>query len=68
MEGRENGATGMGHGASMERGAGDHGSTRTTEIYTNVSRRNLIQVRSPIEDPDIRQGRLVMRGTRCEVQ
>ena len=30
-----------------------HRSTRTTEIYTHVSRRNLIQVRSPIEDLDI---------------
>lgn len=27
-----------------------HRSTRTTEIYTHVSRRNLILVRSPIED------------------
>jgi integrase/recombinase XerD len=31
-----------------------HKSTRTTEIYTHVSRRNLIQVRSPIEDMDVR--------------
>jgi integrase/recombinase XerD len=31
-----------------------HRSTRTTEIYTHVSRRNLIQVRSPIEDMDVR--------------
>ncbi len=31
-----------------------HKSTRTTEIYTHVSRRNLIQVRSPIEDIDVR--------------
>ena len=30
-----------------------HKSTRTTEIYTHVSRRNLVQVRSPIEDLDI---------------
>lgn len=30
-----------------------HKSTRTTEIYTHVSRRNLIQVRSPIDDMDI---------------
>jgi Site-specific recombinase XerD len=29
-------------------------STRTTEIYTHVSRRNLIQVRSPIEDMDLK--------------
>lgn len=27
-----------------------HRSSRTTEIYTHVSRRNLMQVRSPIED------------------
>lgn len=27
-----------------------HRSSRTTEIYTHVSRRNLVQVRSPIED------------------
>jgi integrase/recombinase XerD len=31
-----------------------HKSTRTTEIYTHVSRRNLMQVRSPIEDLDVR--------------
>jgi integrase/recombinase XerD len=31
-----------------------HKSTRTTEIYTHVSRRNLIAVRSPIEDMDLR--------------
>jgi integrase/recombinase XerD len=31
-----------------------HKSSRTTEIYTHVSRRNLIQVRSPIEDMDVR--------------
>jgi integrase/recombinase XerD len=31
-----------------------HRSTRTTEIYTHVSRRNLMQVRSPIEDMDVR--------------
>jgi integrase/recombinase XerD len=31
-----------------------HKSTRTTEIYTHVSRRNLIAVRSPIEDMDVR--------------
>jgi len=31
-----------------------HKSTRTTEIYTHVSRRNLIQVRSPIEDLDLK--------------
>jgi site-specific recombinase XerD len=31
-----------------------HRSTRTTEIYTNVSRRNLVQVRSPIEDMDVK--------------
>jgi integrase/recombinase XerD len=30
-----------------------HKSTRTTEIYTHVSRRNLAAVRSPIEDLDI---------------
>jgi len=30
-----------------------HKSTRTTEIYTHVSRRNLVTVRSPIEDIDI---------------
>jgi integrase/recombinase XerD len=30
-----------------------HKSTRTTEIYTHVSRRNLFAVRSPIEDMDI---------------
>jgi integrase/recombinase XerD len=31
-----------------------HKSTRTTEIYTHVSRRNLVQVRSPIEDMDVK--------------
>jgi integrase/recombinase XerD len=31
-----------------------HKSTRTTEIYTHVSRRNLVAVRSPIEDMDVR--------------
>jgi len=31
-----------------------HKSTRTTEIYTHVSRRNLIAVRSPIEDMDVK--------------
>ena len=31
-----------------------HRSTRTTEIYTHVSRRNLIAVRSPIEDLDVK--------------
>ena len=31
-----------------------HRSTRTTEIYTHVSRRNLVVVRSPIEDMDVR--------------
>ncbi len=31
-----------------------HKSTRTTEIYTHVSRRNLVQVRSPIEDIDVK--------------
>lgn len=31
-----------------------HKSSRTTEIYTHVSRRNLIQVRSPIEDIDVK--------------
>jgi integrase/recombinase XerD len=31
-----------------------HRSTRTTEIYTHVSRRNLMQVRSPIEDMDVK--------------
>jgi integrase/recombinase XerD len=31
-----------------------HKSSRTTEIYTHVSRRNLIQVRSPIEDMDLK--------------
>jgi integrase/recombinase XerD len=30
-----------------------HKSTRTTEIYTHVSRRNLFAVRSPIEDMDL---------------
>lgn len=31
-----------------------HRSTRTTEIYTHVSRRNLVVIRSPIEDMDVR--------------
>jgi integrase/recombinase XerD len=31
-----------------------HRSTRTTEIYTHVSRRNLVIIRSPIEDMDVR--------------
>ena len=31
-----------------------HKSSRTTEIYTHVSRRNLIAVRSPIEDLDVK--------------
>jgi integrase/recombinase XerD len=31
-----------------------HKSSRTTEIYTHVSRRNLIAVRSPIEDLDLK--------------
>jgi len=31
-----------------------HKSTRTTEIYTHVSRRNLLAVRSPIEDLDLK--------------
>jgi len=31
-----------------------HKSTKTTEIYTHVSRRNLIAVRSPIEDLDVK--------------
>lgn len=31
-----------------------HKSTRTTEVYTHVSRRNLVAVRSPIEDMDVR--------------
>ena len=31
-----------------------HKSTRTTEIYTDVSRRNLVIVRSPIEDIDVK--------------
>jgi integrase/recombinase XerD len=31
-----------------------HKSTRTTEIYTHVSRRNLAGLRSPIEDLDVR--------------
>lgn len=31
-----------------------HKSTRTTEIYTHVSRRNLIAVRSPIDDLDLK--------------
>jgi integrase/recombinase XerD len=31
-----------------------HKSTRTTEIYTHVSRRNLAVIRSPIEDLDLK--------------
>jgi integrase/recombinase XerD len=31
-----------------------HKSTRTTEIYTHVSRRNLVAIRSPIEDMDVK--------------
>lgn len=31
-----------------------HKSSRTTEIYTHVSRRNLVAIRSPIEDLDVR--------------
>jgi integrase/recombinase XerD len=31
-----------------------HKSTRTTEIYTHVSRRNLVVIRSPIEDMDVK--------------
>lgn len=31
-----------------------HKSSKTTEIYTHVSRRNLISVRSPIEDIDVK--------------
>lgn len=31
-----------------------HKSTKTTEIYTHVSRRNLIDIRSPIEDLDVK--------------
>ena len=31
-----------------------HKSTRTTEIYTHVSRRNLMAVKSPIEDMDVK--------------
>jgi integrase/recombinase XerD len=31
-----------------------HKSTRTTEIYTHVSRRNLISVKSPIDDLDVK--------------
>jgi integrase/recombinase XerD len=31
-----------------------HKSTKTTEIYTHVSRRNLISIRSPIDDLDLR--------------
>ncbi|MGA2408696.1 MAG: tyrosine-type recombinase/integrase [Bacteroidales bacterium] len=30
-----------------------HKSTRTTEIYTHVSRRNLFAIRSPIEDMEL---------------
>lgn len=32
-----------------------HKSTRTTEIYTHVSRRNLVAIRSPIEDLDVKE-------------
>ena len=32
----------------------EHRSTRTTEIYTHVSRRNLVAIRSPIEDMDVK--------------
>lgn len=31
-----------------------HKSTRTTEIYTHVSRRNLVAVKSPIDDIDVK--------------
>jgi site-specific recombinase XerD len=31
-----------------------HRSSRTTEIYTHVSRRNLVGIRSPIEDLDLK--------------
>jgi integrase/recombinase XerD len=31
-----------------------HKSSRTTEIYTHVSRRNLVAIRSPIEDIDVK--------------
>ncbi len=31
-----------------------HKNTRTTEIYTHVSRRNLVSIRSPIEDLDVK--------------
>ncbi len=31
-----------------------HKSTRTTEIYTHVSRRNLVAIKSPIEDLDLK--------------
>ena len=31
-----------------------HRSTRTTEIYTHVSRRDLVVIRSPIEDMDVK--------------
>ena len=31
-----------------------HKSSRTTEIYTHVSRRNLVVIRSPIEDMDVK--------------
>ena len=31
-----------------------HKSSGTTEIYTHVSRRNLIAIRSPIEDLDLK--------------
>ncbi|MBN1971174.1 MAG: tyrosine-type recombinase/integrase, partial [Candidatus Delongbacteria bacterium] len=30
-----------------------HRSTRTTEIYTHVSRKDLFKIKSPIEDIDI---------------
>ena len=32
-----------------------HKSSRTTEIYTHVSRRNLVSIRSPIEDLDLKE-------------
>jgi len=41
----------------VSQGAGillGHKSTKTTEIYTHVSRRNLIDIRSPIEDLDLK--------------
>ena len=31
-----------------------HKSTRTTEIYTHISRRNIMEIRSPIEDMDLK--------------